>query len=381
MNSKALDKIIYPGSDQYSTAELAAPGSIPVELGDEPLIKAIDTAYILFEVPDLERQTAFLEDFGMVPADCDGEIAYFRGYGSSPYIYAAHQGKRAGFLGAGFLVASEADLQKVASACNRSIEAVDGPGGGLRVRLHDPDGFIVDLVWDRARVEPLETRREPLPYNFPNTKHRRNSAQRPSLEPSAVERFGHYVLMVSDFADSWAWYRHHLGLLPTDVQCTTSGQPVLAFCRLDRGDECTDHHTVVLTSGPAPGCLHSAYEVLDLDSIGQGQQHLKQRGWKHFWGIGRHILGSQIFDYWLDPFGQEMEHYADGDVFDSHYPTQYHLMDRGGLWAWGDDVPAAMKPKPGLGVIVQLLSGGAAKRKLMLEMKQAMDRLPRPWLK
>lgn len=30
--------------------------------------------------------------------------------------------------------------------------------------------------------------------------------------------------------------------------------------------------------------------------------------------MGRHILGSQIFDYWKDPSRFTVEHYADGDV-------------------------------------------------------------------
>ena len=187
--------------------------------------------------------------------------------------------------------------------------------------------------------------------------------------------------MVSDFDQSWAWYRKHLGLLPTDVLCSVTGRPMLAFSRLDRGSEPSDHHTVVLAGGPEVGIMHSAFETIDQDAIGQGQQFLKTKGWNHFWGIGRHILGSQIFDYWLDPHGFEVEHYADGDVFDDAHPTQYHLLDRGGLWAWGSDVPDAMKPKPSLKMLLALLLGSSDKRKVLLEMKKAMDRAPRPWLK
>ena len=44
---------------------------------------------------------------------------------------------------------------------------------------------------------------------------------------------------------------------------------------------------------------HSAWEVIDLDALGQGQQVMRARGHKHFWGIGRHLLGSQLFDYWI----------------------------------------------------------------------------------
>lgn len=380
--TQPLNKITYPGSeDQYSAAEMAAPGSQALGLGDEPLVKAIDTAYIIFQVPDLDKQKSFLKDFGMVEAGTEAGCLYMRGFGTSPYLYVAQHGAEAKFLGAGFMVSSADDLTKVAAETGVEIENVDGPGGGQRVRLHDPDGFLVDLVWGRQEVAALTTRRLGLPVNLPGKKNRINRGQRPPLEPSAIERFGHYVLMVSDFDASWRWYRKHLGLLPTDVQCTDTGRPVLAFSRLDLGEQPADHHTVVLAGGPRPGCMHSAYETLDQDAIGQGQQYLKLKGRKHFWGIGRHILGSQIFDYWLDPYGQEVEHYADGDVFDNTWPTQYHLLDRGGLWAWGHDLPAAMKPKPSLQDIIKLLLGGSAMRKFLLEMKRAMERAPRPWLK
>jgi len=48
-------------------------------------------------------------------------------------------------------------------------------------------------------------------------------------------------------------------------------------------------------------------------------------------GVGRHLLGSQIFDYWRDPWGQKHEHYADGDLFDAAQPPGYHVLDRAGL--------------------------------------------------
>lgn len=29
-----------------------------------------------------------------------------------------------------------------------------------------------------------------------------------------------------------------------------------------------------------------------------GHYYLEKQGWKNCWGVGRHLLGSQIFDYW-----------------------------------------------------------------------------------
>ncbi len=275
-------------------------------------------------------------------------------------------------------------MEKLAIESGSPIESIDGPGGGKRVRLRDPDGFIVDVVHGRESLEPLATRRDVLLVNTPDEKARVNQPQRPALQPAAIERFGHYVLSVSDFKASWQWYRRHLDLIPSDVLCTDDGTPALTFTRLDRGDQPADHHTVVLAQGLEPAYMHSAFETLDLDSVGQGQQFLKAAGWQHFWGIGRHILGSQIFDYWLDPSGFEVEHYADGDVFNKAHPTHYHLLDRGGLWAWGNDVPDAMRPKATLRELVKIVKAVWNKRvdkKMMGAMKRAMDRSPRPWLK
>lgn len=380
----SLDKIVYPGSERYTAEELAAPGMVPLDYGGDPIIKVVDTAYITFQVPDLQRQQRFLEDFGMRLVHADDNTLYLRGSGPDPYIYKAEKGPVARFLGTGYTVGTLQELKSLASATGEPITTLDEPGGGSRVRLHDPDGFIVDLVFGREMQAPLPTRRELYPVNTPENKPRVNLGQRPPLQPSAIERYGHCVVMTTNFKTSLQWYHKHLGVIATDVLCIGDGTPVMAFTRFDRGSSPADHHSLVLGQGVDARYMHSAFETLDQDSIGQGQQFLKLKGWKHFWGIGRHILGSQIFDYWLDPCGFEVEHYADGDVFDDSYPTQYHLADRGGLWAWGDDVPDAIRPKRSLRElwkVINIVRRNALDMKLFSQLFKAMQVPARPWLK
>jgi hypothetical protein len=38
-------------------------------------------------------------------------------------------------------------------------------------------------------------------------------------------------------------------------------------------------------------------------------------------------VGSQIFDYWLDPFGNRMEHWTDGDLFTAEDGTRMVTTD------------------------------------------------------
>ena len=81
-----------------------------------------------------------------------------------------------------------------------------------------------------------------------------------------------------------------------------------------------DHHTLFLLGTGTYGFNHAAFEVHDFDDLMIGNTHLHAAGRRHQWGIGRHILGSQIYDYWLDPYGHMIEHWTDGDLFNTERP-------------------------------------------------------------
>ena len=358
------------------------PGSTPLTR-PEPIIRVEDIAYVMFEKPDLDQAERFLADFGLVRVQRDERALYMRAAGTLPFAVAVRRGETARYLGAGFCAASRADLERLASATKAAIEPSHHPGGGDVVALTDPGGFRVEIVHGARPATPLPLREQPLPLNTPLHKVRVNQTQRPETRPAAVFRLGHLVLEATDFAASAAWYMRHLGLIPTDVQCLVDGTPNLAFMRCDRGARPADHHTVVVFGGVNDAYGHSAYEVLDLDEVGMGQQILKAGGWKHVWGIGRHILGSQIFDYWKDGDGMEMEHYADGDVFDASHPTAYHSFDPSLLWMWGQDLPADFGPKRNasalIGIVARLLRGRVSLDHLRLLMRSTA-RPARPWL-
>ena len=84
--------------------------------------------------------------------------------------------------------------------------------------------------------------------------------------------------------------------------------------------------------------MHSAYQVSDLDALAAGGEYLRQRGYLRSWGIGRHIQGSQIFDYWRDPDGFMVEHFTDGDMFDNTLEPGWAPLTASGLAQWGPPV-------------------------------------------
>jgi hypothetical protein len=348
------------------------------------LVKARALAFLMFEKCDLDATAAFLTDFGMQAAYRDSQQLLMRGGGPAPCIYMAKRGARSRYLGAAFSVAGEAELTRLESQAGaRRLPADAVPGGGSGVELVDPAGNLLWLICGQQTLAPL-TLRAPLHPDTNSVGHspRVNAAVRPPLEPAAIARIGHVVMQTVDFANMAQWYMRHLGLIPTDVQYLEDGSPNLAFFRLDLGAEPADHHSFVLAGGIEEKYEHSAYEVVDLDALGQGHNVLRANGHRHMWGIGRHVLGSQLFDYWYDPDGMEFEHYTDGDVFTADHPTHYVPLELSGIWAWGDDVPASMGVQRNLGTLFKLArllwQGRLSLARLKL-LGRAMSN-PRPWL-
>ena len=250
------------------------------------------------------------------------------------------------------------------------------------MHLRDPDGIAVDVLhgFEPNALLPV---RPPILHNAPNQIMRINDTQRPKLEPPQVTKLGHLVLEAVDFDRSVRWYIDSLGSIPSDVMCLSDGTPVGAFMRLDRGNEPADHHTLFVAMGLEPKVDHVAFEVVDLDAVEMGQQVMMANRYRHAWGVGRHLLGSQIFDYWRDPWGQKHEHYADGDLFDAAQPAGYHLMNREGLYQWGPDLPddfvdARMTPRR-LWRVLRMAINDKAHLRRMMALKESLSKPGRHW--
>ena len=109
-----------------------------------------------------------------------------------------------------------------------------------------------------------------------------------------------------------------------DVYIGEPDNVITSFLRCDRGDEYTDHHTLLCVGVGEPGFDHAAFEVEDLDALMVGHDLLAEAGYEHHAGVGRHLLGSQIFDYWRDPWGHVIEHFTDGDLLDAGHVAERH---------------------------------------------------------
>lgn len=289
---------------------------------------AIDCAQVTYEIPDLELQRQFLTAFGMTPAEgSDEQTLYMRGTGTQHHIHVSRKAPKQRFVGASIEMATRADLDELAALDGSSpVRESSEPGGGLEVVMHTPDGIEIKAIWGRAAAEPIADR-EPFRFNNLKDKPRVHEPVRIETAPCTVARLGHFVLHVSDHDATVAWLRERFNFLPSDymVPPGTDGPPYGTFLRLDLGDQLVDHHFLLVLQSDWVGVHHSAFEVLDLDAVMSAHDYLLEAGFTLDVGVGRHRLGSQVFDYWKDPHGFRIEHYTDGDVVDAgHRPTTFN---------------------------------------------------------
>ncbi len=304
-------------------------------------IKVVDIAYPRFRAPDLDRMEAFLVDFGMVRAARTNDTLYMRGTGAEPFIHVTERGDPA-FLGFAFLANSVEDLEKLANEDGASaVESIDAPGGGKQVRFTDPNGFEVSAIAGREPCDELKVIRQPT-YNEGHAKRRIGEPLRIDAGPSQVIRFGHCVINGIDFRESEAWYKSRFGLVTSDEILLDKTTALGAFMRCDQGPRHVDHHTLFIIGAGQPGFNHAAFEVENLDDLMAGNAHLTEKDHKHEWGIGRHVLGSQIFDYWRDPWGHTVEHWTDGDLFNNETPPAIGNIEKLLASQWGPPAPATL---------------------------------------
>jgi catechol 2,3-dioxygenase-like lactoylglutathione lyase family enzyme len=210
----------------------------------------------------------------------------------------------------------------------------------VSVGLIDPSGVPVRVVAGMHDLPTLPCQ-EPHTFNFGHELRRANAAQRPPRVPTKVQRLGHVVLQTTTYTSALWWYCDNLGMIVSDFLFYPGQRdqgPVLSFMRCDRGAVPVDHHTVAMALGPSNRYVHSAYQVSDLDALAAGGEYLRERGYRRSWGIGRHLQGSQLFDYWRDPDGFLVEHFADGDMFDNTLEPGWAPFTASGLAQWGPPV-------------------------------------------
>jgi catechol 2,3-dioxygenase-like lactoylglutathione lyase family enzyme len=305
-----------------------------------PVIKVRDLAYGRLRSPDLDAAEEFLTHFGMLRAARTPTALYMRGTDAHHHLHVTEKGDPA-FVGLAYYAASPDDLQRLAKLPGASaVESIDEPGGGQRVRLREPNGYQIEVVHGSEPLPaipvaetPMNTGNEPL--------RRAGQLMRLRKSPTPIKRIGHGVLGTPRVRETVQWFRDTLGFICSDdVYAGDTDNLIGSFNRCDRGDEYVDHHTLFCVHNERAGLNHMSFEVPDVDAVFKDHEYLAKLGkYEHMWGVGRHLLGSQVYDYWADPWGRVHERWADTDRLNARSGSNLLSAEEALVSQWGENPP------------------------------------------
>ncbi|MDT6961458.1 VOC family protein [Cupriavidus sp. SZY C1] len=193
----------------------------------------------------------------------------------------------------------------------------------------DPDGNLLQV-----RVGPKTSPSAKAPHVTVGAgANARGAVVRSQVQTVHPERLSHVLLFTPDVLRAVDFYARAIGLRLSDKSLD-----IIAFTHAPHG---SDHHLVAFAKSTARGWHHAAWDVRDLDMVGQGAAQMAAAGYTRGWGTGRHVLGSNYFHYVQDPWGSFNEYSADIDFVAADHPWPAgDFAPEDSLYQWGPDVPA-----------------------------------------
>ncbi len=223
----------------------------------------------------------------------------------------------------------ESDLAVLASR----LEALGVPfrRGAEQLTCTDPSGHwgVVVEVAPAGALAPRPARST----NGPGQRQRAGERADVVAEarPRPPRRLGHVVLGSPDPLGSAKFFLEGIGFRLSDQ---VAG--LLSFMRCS-----SDHHNLLVQPAPVPYLNHYAFEYDDIDAVGAAaRRYLDAHDDRHVGGLGRHVVGSNVFWYLNDPCGTMVEFFSDMDDIpddDAWEPRTDWGLDR--FSAWGPKEP------------------------------------------
>lgn len=284
----------------------------------------------VFSVPDLEQARHFYTSFGLDVHDEDGGLGLYTASRPDRWAHIVPgERKRLLWLTLGIYQHDVAAFERQLAA--HGIARVGAPPGapGAGIWVLTPDGLPVCLLVADKTSPSVKS-----PRSFaPETSASGRAPRRSQISRVRPRHLSHILLFSRDVDQSVAFFSTVFGLKLSDRSAD-----IVAFLHSPHG---SDHHLIAFAKSAGSGLHHSSWDVGSFDEVGLGSQQMAAAGYRHGWGIGRHVLGSNYFRYVRDPWGSYAEYSFDID----HIPAgaawpaaDYPPEDA--LYAWGPDLPA-----------------------------------------
>ena len=280
-------------------------------------------------VPDLAEEERFLSTFGLRVQN-DGHSLRVRTFQDDHVWTVILEGsnKRLTYVSLGCYESDFDTLCKQVQAAGGVPAQAhpQGPAGGYW--FHDPDQNLIQVVVAPKSMPDSKSKMGDM--NVPSNV--RGAPARSAARRTQPTRLSHMALFTSDVTRSVDFYTQALGVHLAD----RSGD-IIAFTYGRHG---SDHHLLAFLVGGGGGLHHSSWDVPSVEDLGLGNTQMRAGGYTRHWGPGRHVLGSNYFNYVKDSFGQWWEHSAHIDYIEKDADwTVANFADEDSLYLWGPDMP------------------------------------------
>lgn len=284
----------------------------------------------VFSVPDLQVAQDFYTAFGLDVRRL-GERLDLHTFGH-PHcwasIFQAGECKQLQYVRYGIFAEDEAAFRaRIDDAGIGIAPHALGEAGGFWFR--DPDGVAAQMVVS-PKVSPSA---KTVPSKVAPVSAGRGAAPSRSTVAKVFPRnLSHILRFTPDVPRMLAFSHDVLGLRLSDHSAD-----IIAFIHTPHG---SDHHLVAFAKSHAPGLHHSSWDVGSVEEVGCGSEQMRNAGWGKGWGVGRHVLGSNYFNYVRDPWGSYCEYSFDIDFVapDLDWPAADHP-PQDSLYVWGPALP------------------------------------------
>jgi catechol 2,3-dioxygenase-like lactoylglutathione lyase family enzyme len=273
---------------------------------------------LVFGVEDMPAGQQYLTDYGLRPVDAGAAGGSYEALDGTSIVLRHARDAALPAMNAPSPNLRET-LYGVADAA--TLEAIAARLGADRPLRADADGTIHCVDDGGYPIAFRVTRRRPIvaPHigiNVPGQAPGRgpNRCASDPNEQMLPRTLSHVVYFVPDVKKAEAFYVQRLGFRVTD-RFEGLG-PFL------RPAGTLDHHTLFLIqsfNSHMVGMNHFTFHLGSGHEVLHAGWRFAQRGYKSFWGPGRHILGSNYFWYFNSPFGGTMEFDADMDLHDDSW--------------------------------------------------------------
>jgi catechol 2,3-dioxygenase-like lactoylglutathione lyase family enzyme len=282
-------------------------------------VRILGPDYLIFGVEDLDACIKCVDDYGLQKVETSATGATYEALdGTGVIIRKASDSSLAPASAPSpnlretlYGVADKATFDAVGAELSkdRDVKLIDN----RILRTTDDDGYPIGF-----QVTTRRTIQQPYyGINVPGQPPGRLMNQIAAIDSDRPRAYSlsHVVMFTKDKVKSEKFYAERLGFRTVDV--FTNLGPFM------RPQGTYEHHTLFLIQAPVVGLQHFTFHFAGMNELLKAGWEFQQKGYKSFWGPGRHILGSNYFWYFNSPFGGLIEFDADMDIHDDSWVPRH----------------------------------------------------------